>query len=283
MGVDTDAVTDTGDAGTETETAAEAETETEMGDTRSPPTPSACACLSLASMSCSMDALSRALSGSGTSSTSGQEPETGAGRLCAIDAGLVSQCSLRLDGGGVTARRRFACAWACASDALTGTSAWKNVGLPLRGVAGCETDTVSCGTDMVIAIAIVGRGADWCRSAFFSLRVSAAIAGCTGGGRGRGSGGPEECAGARGGRTVVCAVGVASGDGRTGEPDVGVCESGEREAGEDGAFQTTDGDGRSARGVPGTGAGEVGLTGVMGVVGVTGLGVRGVRGDGNGA
>ncbi|RPD55612.1 hypothetical protein L226DRAFT_524626 [Lentinus tigrinus ALCF2SS1-7] len=122
---------------------------------------------------------------------------------------------------------------------------------------------------MVIAIAIAGSGADWWRRAVFSLRVRAAMAGCTG-------------CGARLGSVVVCAVGVASGDGRTGEPDVGVCDNGEREAGDDGAFHTTEGEGRRARGVPGAGVGiAVGLDGVMGVVGVIGLGVRGVRGDGN--
>lgn len=109
-GVDTGMATETGDAGTETD--ADAETETEMGDTRSP---SVCLTPSLASMSCSIDAHSRvALSGSGTSSTSGHDEDTGAGRELDMEAGLVSQCSvaiaLRLDGGGVTARRLLACA-----------------------------------------------------------------------------------------------------------------------------------------------------------------------------
>lgn len=86
------------------------------------------------------------------------------------------------------------------------------------------------------------------------------------------------CAGAGAGlgSTVLCEVGVANGDGRTGELDVGVCDSGERDAGDDGAFHITEGDGRRARGVPGA-ATAVGLAGVVGVIG---LGVRGVRGDG---
>ncbi len=278
VGVDTDTDAGTGDAGTEAEADTATRGETEMGDTR-PLRPSPCP--SLVSMSWPMDARSRvALSGSGTSSTSGHDTDAGgcAGKALDTDTRLglavVSQCSgsvaLRLDGGGVAARRFLGCgACACASEAATGTSARMSVaavGLPLRGVVGGD----SCETDMVMVIAIVGTGADWCRSAVFSLRVRAAMAGCTGG----------ECADERVGSVVVCVVGVANGDGLTGEPDVGICDSGERDAEDDGAFHTTDGDGRSARGVPLAGAGSViGLDGVAGVGGVIGLGVTGVFRD----